>query len=188
MLTLAILNHLIAQQVEAKAQWQQYQNRVLTWALPMTALHGRIDADGFWQADTAEAEVVITVPAATLIKMMTQQPVGVGDVILQGDQQLGMAVLPLLQHLRYDWRDDLARLCGDMAGGALANQLDQCLTDVKAVKDNIKTQIMDYVAEEDAAVLGRNAFIHFRQQISQLRDDEARLNQRLTRLEQFLKS
>ncbi|MDF7675461.1 SCP2 domain-containing protein [Neisseriaceae bacterium ESL0693] len=186
MLTLALLNHLIAQNVEAQAQWQQHQGRVLTWTLPLTTLHGRIDAQGFWQPEAAEADVVVIIPAAALTKMVSGQTVGVGDVVLEGDRSLGMAVLPLLQQLRYDWRDDLARLLGDMAGGAVAGQIDQWVTGIKSSKDNIMAQIRDYAQEHDSAILGRQTFSHFSRQVACLRDDEARLSERLKRLQQRL--
>lgn len=188
MLTLAILNHLIQQNRELQLQWQQQAGRVLCWILPMVNLHGRINEQGFWQADEAEAEATITIPMQTITKMMSGQPVGVGDVQLQGDRQLAMTVLPLLQALQYDWRDDLARLLGDSIGGSLALQLDKFKQSGQESYNNITEQLVDYLHENHTAVLGKAQFRRFSQDLAQLRDDEARLAQRLNRLQHYLQT
>lgn len=188
MLTLAILNHLIQQDKTAQRQWQLHTGRVLSWVLPMCTLHGRIDQQGFWQADPAEADATITVSESALVKILSGQQAGVGDILIEGDRPLAMAVLPLMQRLHYDWRDDLARLLGDAVGGALALKLDQLKQYAQDSQKSIKAQLTDYLHERDAVVVGQSTFQWFSREVACLRDDEARLAQRLQRLEQQLAS
>jgi ubiquinone biosynthesis accessory factor UbiJ len=186
MLTLAVLNHLIQQNVELKARWQQHQQRVVALVLPMLTLKGRIDAQGFWQEDSVEADTTITIASTALSKMLTGIQPGVGDVQISGDRALGMAILPLIQALQYDWRDDLARLLGDTVGGKVALELENLYQHGRAISHSIAAQVSDYVRESDAAVVGQLQLQQFAGQVETLRDDTARLAARIVRLQQKL--
>lgn len=187
MLTLAVLNHLIQQNVELKASWQQYQQRVVALVLPMLTLKGRIDAQGFWQEDSAEAETIITIASTALTKMLIGQQPGVGDVAITGDRVLGMAILPLIQALQYDWRDDLARLFGDAIGGKAALELENLYQQGCGISQSIAAQIADYAQESDAVVVSKVQLQQFAAQVEMLRDDTARLAARLSLLQQQTK-
>jgi ubiquinone biosynthesis accessory factor UbiJ len=186
MLTLALLNHLIQQNVELKTRWQQHQQRVIALVLPMLTLKGRIDAQGFWQEDCAEADTTITIASSALSKMLSGIQPGVGDVHISGDHALGMAILPLIQALQYDWRNDLTRLLGDTVGGKVAQELENLYQHGRAISHGIAAQVADYVRESDAAVVGQQQLQQFTAQVETLRDDSARLAARIARLQQKL--
>jgi ubiquinone biosynthesis accessory factor UbiJ len=186
MLTLAVLNHLIQQNIELKTRWQQHQQRVIALVLPMLTLKGRIDAQGFWQEDCAEADTTITIASSALSKMLSGIQPGVGDVQISGDRALGMAILPLIQALQYDWRDDLARLLGDAVGGKVALELENLYQHGRAISHSIAAQVADYARESDAAVVGQMQLQQFAAQVATLRDDSARLAARIARLHQKL--
>ncbi len=187
MLTLAVLNHLIQQNVELKASWQQYQQRVVALVLPMLTLKGRIDAQGFWQEDNIEAETTITIASTALTKMLIGQQPGVGDIAITGDRALGMSILPLIQALQYDWRDDLARLFGDAIGGKAALELENLYQQGCGISQSIAAQIADYAQESDAVVVSKVQLQQFAAQVEMLRDDTARLAARLSLLQQQTK-
>lgn len=184
MLTLAVLNHLIQQNVELKVRWQQYRQRVVALVLPMLTLKGRIDDQGFWQEDSAEAETTIIIAPTALTKMLSGVQPGVGDIQITGDRTLGMAILPLIQALQYDWRDDLARLLGDAVGGKVALELESLYQQGCAIGQNIAAQVADYAQESDAIVVGQKQLQRFSAQVETLRDDTARLAARISRLQQ----
>ncbi|WP_239365760.1 ubiquinone biosynthesis accessory factor UbiJ [Snodgrassella communis] len=186
MLTLALLNHLIQQNVELKTRWQQHQQRVIALVLPMLTLKGRIDAQGFWQEDCAEADTTITIASSALSKMLSGIQPGVGDVHISGDHALGMAILPLIQALQYDWRNDLTRLLGDTVGGKVAQELENLYQHGRAISHSIAAQVADYARESDAAVVGQQQLQQFTAQVETLRDDSARLAARIARLQQKL--
>lgn len=187
MLTLAVLNHLIQQNVELKASWQQYQQRVVALVLPMLTLKGRIDDQGFWQEDSAEAETIITIASTALTKMLIGQQPGVGDIAITGDRPLGMAILPLIQALQYDWRDDLARLFGDAIGGKAALELENLYQQGRGISQSIAAQITDYAQESDAVIVSKVQLQQFAAQVEMLRDDTARLAARISLLQQQAK-
>lgn len=186
MLTLALLNHLIQQNVELKTRWQQHQQRVIALVLPMLTLKGRIDAQGFWQEDCAEADTTITIASSALSKMLSGIQPGVGDVHISGDHALGMAILPLIQALQYDWRNDLTRLLGDTVGGKVAQELENLYQHGRAISHSIAAQVADYAREREAAVVGQQQLQQFTAQVETLRDDSARLAARIARLQQKL--
>jgi ubiquinone biosynthesis accessory factor UbiJ len=186
MLTLALLNHLIQQNVELKTRWQQHQQRVIALVLPMLTLKGRIDAQGFWQEDCAEADTTITIASSALSKMLSGIQPGVGDVHISGDHALGMAILPLIQALQYDWRNDLTRLLGDTVGGKVAQELGNLYQHGRAISHGIAAQVADYARKSDAAVVGQQQLQQFTAQVETLRDDSARLAARIACLQQKL--
>jgi len=66
-----------------------------------------------------------------------------------------MAILPLIQALQYDWRNDLTRLLGDTVGGKVAQELENLYQHGRAISHGIAAQVADYVRESDAAVVGQ---------------------------------
>lgn len=180
--TRAILNHLIQQNVEIQAQLQSHAGATVCLMLPLLRIQGRLDAQGFLQADDSAPQTTLHIQSAAIQKILRGDKPGVGDISVSGDQALGMALLPLLGALRYWPNDDIGRLFGDAAAGEamrLGSSLQAALADVR---QSMAAHISDYARESDALVVHRHEFNTFAEAVDTLRDDTARLQARIRRL------
>ena len=181
---LAVLNHLLQQNPEIRAQMQAHSGRCVRLALPMLAFTARIDEEGYWRHSAEPPETTLTFHNSALQKRLQGDTPGVGDVAVAGDQGLGMALLPLLGGLRYWANDDIARLFGDAAAGEWLRVSGSLKHSAVELAQTVADHISDYAQEADAAVVHRQQFTHFADAVAALRDDTARLSARLARLAQ----
>ena len=181
---LAVLNHLLQQNPEIRAQMQAHGGRCVRLALPMLAFTASIDEEGYWRHSDAAPETTLTFHNSALQKRLQGDTPGVGDVAVAGDQALGMALLPLLGGLRYWANDDIARLFGDAAAGEWLRVSGSLKHSAAELAQTVAAHISDYAQEADAAVVHRQQFARFADAVAALRDDTARLSARLARLAQ----
>ena len=92
MFALAIINHLIQQNRETQAALAGYNGIVLRINAAGLVLHGRFNAEGFWEESDREADAEITFHQSALQKVLQGQTPGVGDVALDGKAR--MALMP----------------------------------------------------------------------------------------------
>ncbi len=183
MLALSIINHLIQQNPETQAALAGYNGIVLTLNIAGLRVHGQFDAKGFLTDSQREADTVITFHNGAVQKLMQRQMPGVGDFSIEGDQELGMNLLPLLGSLRYYANDDLSRLFGDAAAGSLATRAAQVGSTLKQIGQGLMGQAADFAKEPQAPVITRREFEIWMEEVDRLRDDIARLNARLDKFE-----
>lgn len=183
MLTLPALNHLLQQNPEIRHAMQAHRHRQVCLQWPLERVTAQIDEHGYWQAGTGDAEVTLHFLPTALLKPMQGLRPGVGDVTIHGDQALGMALLPLLAELRYWPNADIGRLFGDAAAGEALRQQQRLQQHAAALRDSLAGQIRDYTWEADAPVINRRQFAPWSAAVDTLRDDVARLEARLRRLE-----
>ena len=176
---LAALNHLLQQNPEIRAQMQTHAERCVRLVLPVLALTARIDAQGYWRHSNDAPETTLTFHGSALQKRLQGGTPGVGDVAVAGDQNLGMALLPLLGGLRYWANDDIARLFGDAAAGEWLRVSGSLKHSAAELAQTVAAHISDYAQETDAAVVHRQQFARFAEKVATLRDDVARLEARL---------
>jgi hypothetical protein len=96
---------------------------------------------------------------------------------------LGMTVLPILGSLRYYASDDLARIFGDSLAGSISERAANIGQTVKKIGQSIAEQISDFSREPESPVIDAATLSAWMEEVDKLRDDVARLNERLDRLE-----
>lgn len=110
-----------------------------------------------------------------------------GDVRIKGDIELGQHFKRILDKLDLDWEEWLSTYTGDLVAfkaGSLIRSFNSW------GKDALKTLELDareYIQDEGQLSPYSAELEEFTQNISQLRDDTARLEARLTRLQQLNK-
>ncbi|MDO5639718.1 MAG: SCP2 domain-containing protein [Neisseria sp.] len=184
MLALPIINHLIQQNPETRAALAGYNGIVVCLNAAGLRIRGRINAEGFLDdAPEREADAEITFHNSALQKVLQGQRPGVGDVALDGDTAMAMALLPLFGSLRYYANDDLSRLFGDAVAGGIGTRVTQVTDTLKQIGQSLMGQLGDYTREPEAPVISRAEFDAWTQEVEKLRDDIARLQARMAKLE-----
>lgn len=178
-----IINHLIQQNPDSRSELAAFAGKTLTLNIAGLKLAGRITEDGLLAAGNGFADTEITFRNSAVQKILQGGEPGAGDIGLEGDLILGMAVLPLLGSLRYRASDDLARIFGTQLGNSIGSRAADIGHGIKQIGRNIAEQIGGFSRESESANIGNEALADCLDEISRLRDGVERLNERLDRLE-----
>uniref|UniRef100_UPI003F583170 ubiquinone biosynthesis accessory factor UbiJ n=1 Tax=Neisseria leonii TaxID=2995413 RepID=UPI003F583170 len=183
MLALTLINHIIRQNPETQAALAGYNGIGVRILAAGFRIHGRFDADGFLQPSDREADTELTFHNGMWQKMLAGQTPGVGDFSIRGDTALGFALLQHMGSLRYHARDDLNRLFGGTAAEHIGQHAGQAAQALKKIGLSLLEQGADFAREPESPVITRAEFDRWAAEVDRLRDDIARLNARLDRLE-----
>ncbi len=180
---LPLLNHVIQQNTEIQADLAEFAGRSLQLEASGLRVKGVFDRQGFLQDFDGQAETEIVFRPSAVQKILSGQKPGVGDVAVNGDTALGMAVLPLVGQLRYYANDDLSRLFGDAVVGSVSSRAERLGQTLKQIGRGLAGQLGSFAQEPESPVVGKETFESWRNGVEQLRDDVARLEARLNKLE-----
>ena len=183
---LAVLNHLLAQQEAIRLRLAEHAGRRIRVELSPLRVTAVILGDGYAGQTDGEPEATVQLASSALIKRATGGTPGAGDVRLSGDSELGLALARILADLRWDAVEDLSRLVGDMA----AYRAERWVRGALGVKGEVAWRLASAYAEhlkEETPLLCKHAQVDaWHAQVDHVRDDVARADKRLARLEAAL--
>lgn len=182
-LTIAALNHLLAQNPELRQRLARLSPGSFSLSGYGLSLHAAIDPDGYLQGAAAPTQTDILIKAEAVNKLLLGQTPGVGDVHIGGDRDLGMALLPVLSELRYHPNADLARVFGHSAAGMVMSGAHKGLAVLKDSKSRLDNDFRQYVNDGNGLLVGKNEMARLNTEIARLRDDVARLAAKIALLE-----
>ena len=181
----AIINHLLLQQPPLKEALAVLKDRTFRLTVMGMNLDMLIGADGYVSAPTQDSiiECHITLHAQAWGKFLQSQPIGVGDIEIDGDCDLAMQILAVLGQLQYMPYVDATRLFGNTVASHLDNTAKTMLAHVKTAAVQLEGEIKDFMLEANAPVVSYEQWQTHSEAIDALRDDVARLQARLRRLQ-----
>lgn len=178
-----LINHIIRQNRETQTALAGFFGKTVLLALPGIHVTGTFDRQGFLACTGRAPDAEIRFQQRAVQKVLQGQTPGAGDVQINGDAGLAAALLPLFGSLRYDAGDDLSRLFGDAAAGSIALRAEKANRAFKNIGLSILEQLGDFAREPEAPVVGKAALAEWFGAVDTLRDDAARLEARLEKLE-----
>lgn len=108
-------------------------------------------------------------------------------VEIQGDSALAHSFGAFLAGLEIDWEEQLSRLTGDLVAHELGN-LGRVLMDWgRTQQQTLRLNLREYLQEELRLLPGRLELEPFYSDVDRLRDDMARLEARVARVQQGMK-
>ncbi|STZ76721.1 ubiquinone biosynthesis accessory factor UbiJ [Bergeriella denitrificans] len=178
-----IINHLIQQNPEHRQALSAFAGKRLRVDMAGFRLQGQIGGEGFLECSDAEPDAEISFRSSAIPKILQGRQPGVGDIALSGDLVLGMALLPIFGALRYDAHQDLNRLFGEAAGADIGSRAAQIGQTVRQIGLSLAEQMSEFSREPESPVIDQETLAAWLEEVDRLRDDVARLNARLDRLE-----
>ena len=134
-----------------------------------------------------EPDVIISGPPASLFSLAlskdSQTILHRGDVTIRGDMELGQRFNRLLKNMQLDWEEGLAQITGDVIAYKLANLLRSASRWGRDSGQTLAENAAEYLHYEGMDVPLTDEVEAFNQGVDRLRDDSARLEARLKRLE-----
>jgi len=181
--TVALLNHLLARETWAREKLTPFAGRrVRIEAFPATVLLG-IAGGGLFEVTTGDPHVTISVDSAQLPAFLFDPNAILRNVRLSGDAEFAQVLSQVLQNLRPEPEEDLARFVGDAAAVRIVAMLRAIATQVREGSARLATTTADYFATENPLLAARDEAERFGRDVADLRDAVERLAKRLERLE-----
>jgi ubiquinone biosynthesis protein UbiJ len=175
----AVLNHMLAREPWARAALAPFGGRsARLQALPFSVQIG-ISADGNFTADAGAPTVTVGVDATALPRVLLEPKAALRNVRLEGDAEFAQALSNVLQKLRPEPEEELARFVGDAAAVRIVALLRAALAGAREAGSRLASQTADYLVAENPMLVSRQEMASFAAGVAGLRDDVERLAKRI---------
>jgi ubiquinone biosynthesis accessory factor UbiJ len=181
--TVTLLNHLLAREAWAREQLAPFAGRrARVEAFPFVLLLG-VAPGGRFEVGSGEPNVTITVDGAQLPSLLFDPQALLRNVRLSGDAEFARALSQVLQNLRPEPEEDLARFVGDAAAVRIVGFLRAVATQMREGSNRLAATAADYFVAENPLLVTREDADSFSSAVAALRDDADRLGKRIEHLE-----
>ncbi len=179
------LNQLLRREAWAREKLAPFAGEVVELRFaPFPPLRLAIAAGG--HASGAEADAPPTLSITAKPGLFAALPKGeehlMRAVEISGNARLASEILALLRYLRWDVEEDLSRIFGDVLAHRMVSTARDFASWQAEAGRRLAENVMEYAVEERRMVISRSEFEEFAAGVSRLRDDLARLEQRIARL------
>lgn len=179
----ALLNRLLMRETWAREKLAPYAGRIARIeALPFV-LSLAVAEDGTFTAAQGEASVTVAVDGASLPQALVEPQAVLRNVRLSGDAEFAQALSQVLQNLRPEPEEELARFVGDAAAVRIVGFVRAALAQAQDNAERLARTAADYFVAEHPMLVARSEAEHFSREVARLRDDVERLAKRIELLE-----
>jgi ubiquinone biosynthesis protein UbiJ len=175
----AALNHLLAREPWARAALAPFAGRSARLQAAPFSVQLAIAADGNFTADAGAPTVTLGVDAAALPRVLLEPKAALRNVRLDGDAEFAQALSNVLQKLRPEPEEELARFVGDAAAVRIVSLLRAALAGAREAGSRLAVQAADYLVAENPMLVSRQEMAAFAADVARLRDDAERLAKRI---------
>lgn len=185
-----LINRRIAMTTPARELCEELQGKVIAVRVRNTALamYVRVDASELSLLGSygAEPDAAITGSLLSLARLTGESgeaAVRDGALELAGDAAVARDFQRLLRYGKPDVEEELSGLVGDVAAHEIGQLVRRLGRWGQEARDTMRQNLSEYLQEESRALPTRYEVEEFRERVEALRDDAARLDARLERLE-----
>lgn len=184
------LNHLLAQEPWALRSLRDFAGRVVRFDLTPLQVNLAIQPDGQVAQAAADAE-----PAVTVAVPLSAMPAILADyanagqagvmkhVRLEGDAELANTVSLLVRHLRWEVAEDLSRVVGDVAAQRVVSGAGRVHQYALQTVRDLRDSVAEFLTDERPTLVRQLELERLSGDVAAVRNDLARLEKRLERLE-----
>jgi ubiquinone biosynthesis protein UbiJ len=178
------LNRLFAQTPGARDLLAQHAGRTLALDLVLFRANLQVEEGGGLHASPeAAADAIIYLTPDVLTRIPAEGKAAFRDLRNEGDAELLSAFNDAFQQLDLDAEAELSRLFGPIVGFRLAEAGRAFGGWMKQAAEDTARTFAEYAVEESPMLASRIEVERFNREVDELRDDAARLEARLARLE-----
>lgn len=183
-LAISGLNHLLADAPWARQRLSAFHGRTARFQLnPLELLVG-VDGEGYFCEMAGEdADVSLELPLSSLPKVIGGAEALMGDIRISGNADFADALGFVLRKLRWDGEEALSRLMGDIAAHRSVTLLRSAGKWQLETGRKLIENFSEYLGEEQGVLVTKSALESHTRSIIELRDDLARLDKRMTKLD-----
>lgn len=176
------LNHLLGREAWARDKLAPFAGEVVELrCAPLPVLRFALTEGG--RASPADASLVatllITAKPGIFAALSKGEDHLMRAVEISGNARLATEVLAVLRYLRWDVEEDLSRVFGDVVAHRMVGAARDFASWQADTGRRLAENVMEYAIEERRIVVARTEFDEFAAAVARLRDDLARLEQRM---------
>ncbi len=180
--TAAALNHVLTQNSWALERLARYSGKTVRFDIAPFSISFTILPDGTVTSASADenADARFIIAPSLLPRLALHDEQAHSDIQSSGDAALLVEIFFLSRNLRWDAAEDLSHVTGDI----LAERIVQTAQSQRPGHSllNLAQAAAEYLTEEQPLLAKPRHINEFMQQVDTLRDDIARLEQRIARL------
>ncbi|HEU0188260.1 MAG TPA: hypothetical protein VFR06_10245 [Gallionellaceae bacterium] len=185
-LTASALNHLLAQNGWALQRLARFAGKTARFNVAPFSFAYTVLSDGLLTTPAADTtpDAVCDIAPSLLPRLALKNEAAFAQIVTTGDAALLAEIFYLGRHLRWDAAEDLSHVTGDMVAERLVQLAKSKQQLARDAALNLTQALAEYWTEESPLLAKPAHVAEFVSQVDQLRDDLARLEQRLNRLTQ----
>ena len=180
----AALNHLLLQNGWALPRLARFSGKTARFVIAPFSFAYTVLPDGtLLSADaTISADAQCVIAPSLLPRLAAQDELAHAEIQSTGDAALLSEIFFLSRNLRWDAAEDISRVTGDIAAERIVQTVQSKQQQIVASAGNLAQAAAEYWTEESPLIVKPQQITTFMQQVDTLRDDLARLEQRIKRL------
>jgi ubiquinone biosynthesis accessory factor UbiJ len=179
-----LLNHLIHQNLWAKAQLQPFGGKTVRFSIPPVRADVTVLEDGglamAGESSTIDASVTIPLPVA--LRLLADDDAAATLATLEGDTELAAALAKVLRGMSWEYEEDLSKLIGDIPAHQTAEFGRKVVNEIKSQSINLAQMLSEYLQEEHPMIAKKRHVHQFNQEVDILREDTERLEKHIEKL------
>lgn len=180
--TAAALNHLLTQNSWALPKLARFAGKTARFDIAPFSFAYTILADGTLRSADATADAVCVIAPSLLPRLALHDEKAHADVGTEGDAALLAEIFSLSRNLRWDAAKDLGRITGDTIAEHIVQAMQGTRQQLHDTAVNLSKAAAEYCTEKHPLLAKPQQVAAFVQQVDKLRDDVARLEQRIKQL------
>jgi ubiquinone biosynthesis accessory factor UbiJ len=136
--------------------------------------------------DNATADATIYITPSLALRLMAKDKAAKMLIKVDGDTHLAAELGKILQHMRWDFEEDLSKVIGDIPANKTALISKKLLKATKKQTINLTEMLTEFWQEEKPVLAKKWRVEKFNTDVDTLRSDFARLEKRLSKLAQHI--
>jgi len=183
-LTAGTLNHLLTQSGWALQRVAKFSGKTARFNIAPFSFSFSVNADGTVTTSdsSANADAVCDIPPSLLPRLAMKDEAAFSQIQTSGDSSLLTEIFYLSRNLKWDAAEDICRITGDIAAERIVQLANTTQQQICGSTLNLTQAFAEYWTEERPLVAKCVHIKQFIHQVDKLRDDVARLEQRINRL------
>lgn len=132
-----------------------------------------------------EADATIQGPPFSLLRVLLQKESNLAsmpEISVHGDVGVVHQLQQVIQHLDIDWEEQFSKVLGDVPAHGIGSLLRRGHRHLRESIDSLHSNLEEYLQQETRQLPAASEVDHFLNATDHLRDDVARLEQRIQRL------
>ena len=183
-LSAAALNRLLSQNSWALPRLARFSGKTARFDIAPFSFAYTVQGDGtLRKVDAAtSADAVCVIAPSLLPRLALRDEKAYADIHSEGDAVLLAEIFFLSRNLRWNAAENLGNITGDMAAKRIIKFAQDRRQELHSLAADISQMVKEYWTEEHPLLARQQQVAALMRQVDTLRDDTARLEQRINRL------
>lgn len=180
-----VVNHLLRAESWARDRLRPHAGRtVLVRSFPFPIAFTILDSGEVAAARRdASADLEVTLTPGAMLRIAARDDAVFASIPVEGDADLAASIEYVARNLRWDYEEDLSRLVGDAAAHRMGMTLRDASAWAARSADGVARSFAEYWTEEQPLFARRADIDRFCRDVDVLRDDVARIEKAIDRLD-----